>query len=133
MTSEKRDPWNWQQTWELLDSSERLSRTFFLRRSAAMRPVWEPALDVFESETAIWIVVALPGVDPERIELAFDGRALVVAGERSRPSSCAHLTVRRLEIPHGRFERRVELPPGSYALDAKEVKDGCLVVQLTRT
>jgi hypothetical protein len=41
--------------------------------------------------------------------------------------------VRRLEIPHGRFERRIELPVGSYALDSKEVADGCLVVQLTRT
>lgn len=133
MSSEKRDPWNWQHTWELLDSAERLNRTFFLRRSAAARPVWEPALDVFESETAIWIVVALPGVDPARIELSFDGKAVVISGERSRPSECAHLAVRRLEIPHGRFERRVDLPAGSYALDARDVKDGCLVVQLTRT
>lgn len=133
MPPEKRDPWNWQHTWELLDSAERLNRTFFLRRGAAARPVWEPALDMFESETTIWIVVALPGVDPARIELAFDGRALVVSGERSRPSVCAHLAVRRLEIPHGRFERRVELPPGTYALDTKEVRDGCLMVQLTRT
>lgn len=133
MASEKRDPWNWQHTWELLDSAERLNRTFFLRRSATVRPVWEPALDVFESETTIWIVVALPGVNPAEIELAFDGRALVVSGARSRPSACARLAVRRLEIPHGRFERRVELPPGTYALDAKDVQDGCLVVQLTRT
>jgi len=133
MASEKRDPLNWRQTWELLDSAERLNRTFFLRRGATAQPVWEPAVDVFESERAIWIVVALPGVDPARIELTFDGRALVVGGERSRPSDCAHLAVRRLEIPHGRFERRIELPPGTYSLDSKDVRDGCLVVQLTRT
>ncbi|HVS19614.1 MAG TPA: Hsp20/alpha crystallin family protein [Planctomycetota bacterium] len=133
MASEKREPWNWRHTWDLLDSAERLNRTFFLRRGATVQPVWEPAIDVFESENSLWIVVALPGVDPARIELSFDERGLVVAGERSRPSACVHLAVRRLEIPHGRFERRVELPPGTYALDAKDVKDGCLVVQLTRT
>jgi len=133
LSSEKREPWNWQHTWELLDSAERLNRTFFLRRSATARTVWEPAVDVFESEAAVYIVVALPGVDPARVELAFDGRALVVSGERSHPSACVHLAVRRLEIPHGRFERRVELPAGNFALDARTFQDGCLVVQLTRT
>ena len=34
MASEKPDPWNWRHTWELLDSAERLNRTFFLRRGA---------------------------------------------------------------------------------------------------
>ena len=133
MSSKQRDPWNWQHTWELLDSAERLNRTFFLRRSATARPVWEPALDVYESETAIWIVVALPGVDPAEIEVRFDGRALVISGQRSRPEACAHMAVRRLEIPHGRFERSVELPPGTYRLDSRVVRDGCLVVELTRT
>jgi HSP20 family protein len=133
MASEKSNPWNWQHTWELLDSAERLNRTFFLRRGAIAHPVWEPALDIFESDTAIWIVVALPGVDPARIHLSVEGRALVVSGERSRPQSCVHLAVRRLEIPHGRFERRVELPAGSYRMDSREVLDGCLVVELTRT
>lgn len=132
MSSEKSESWRWQHSWELLDHAERLNRTFFLRRAAAARPVWEPPVDVFESERSLWIVVALPGVDPERIELSVDGRHLVVAGERSRPAACAHLAVRRLEIPQGRFERRVEVPAGKYHLDSREMIDGCLVVQLTR-
>ena len=132
MPAEKSESWSWQQSWELLDHAERLNRTFFLRRASAARPVWEPPVDVFQSEHALWIVVALPGVDAQRIELSLEGRDLVVAGERSRPSVCAHLAVRRLEIPHGRFERRVELPEGSYRMDSREMVDGCLVVQLTR-
>ncbi len=132
MPAEKRDPLTWRQSWELLDHAERLSRTFFLRRASAARPVWEPPVDVFESESAVWIVVALPGVDPTRVELSIDGKSLVVAGEGTRPRACAHLEVKRLEIPHGRFERRVELSEGRYRMDSSEVVDGCLVVQLSR-
>jgi HSP20 family molecular chaperone IbpA len=132
MADEKREPHTWQHSWELLDTAERLNRTFFLRRASAARPVWEPPVDVFESEQAIWIVVALPGVDAAHVELSVEGRSLVVAGERSRPRECAHMAVRRLEIPSGRFERRVEMPPGKYRMDSRELVDGCLVVQLTR-
>jgi len=132
MAEDKREPHTWQHSWELLDTAERLNRTFFLRRASTARPVWEPPVDVFESEQAIWIVVALPGVDPARVELTVEGRELVVAGERSRPRECAHLPVRRLEIPAGRFERRVGMPPGKYRMDSREMVDGCLVVQMTR-
>jgi len=132
MADEKREPHTWQHTWQLLDTAERLNRTFFLRRASAARPVWEPPIDVFESEQAIWIVVALPGVEPGRIELSVEGRSLVVAGERSRPAECAHMAVRRLEIPSGRFERRIEMPVGTYRMDSREVVNGCLVVRLSR-
>ena len=40
--------------------------------------------------------------------------------------------IRRLEIPYGRFERRIELPPGLYELEAHEYVDGCLCIALAR-
>ena len=132
MPGDKRDSWSWQQSWEQLDQAERLSRTFFLRRAATARPVWEPPVDVFESETSVWVVVALPGVGPEGIELRIEAQHLVVAGDRSRPAACANLAVRRMEIPHGRFERRVDLPVGSYHMASRDMLDGCLVVRLDR-
>lgn len=132
MADEKGKPHNWQHSWQLLDTAERLNRTFFLRRASAARPVWEPPVDVYESDRSIWIVVALPGVEAEHVELSVDGRDLVVAGERSRPRECTHMTVRRLEIPSGRFERRLEMPPGKYRVDSRELVDGCLVVRMTR-
>ena len=132
MPTRKSEAWTWQRAWELLDRAERLNRTFFLRRVSASRPVWEPPVDVFESQAQFLVVVALPGVQAERVELAVSGNQLVVAGERSRPQVCEHLTVRRMEIPHGRFERRIELPPGRYQLASRELVDGCLVVALDR-
>ena len=74
----------------------------------------------------------MPSMSPLPV-FALDGRqALVIGGQRSRPEACADLAVRRLEIPHGRFERSVELPPGTYRMESRDVRDACLVVQLTR-
>jgi hypothetical protein len=36
----------------------------------------------------------------------------------------------RLEIPYGRIERRIELPPGRYELLGQECLDGCLRIRL---
>jgi HSP20 family molecular chaperone IbpA len=40
--------------------------------------------------------------------------------------------VRRLEIPYGRFERRIPLPPGQLEISAHEFTNGCLVLRLAR-
>jgi hypothetical protein len=40
--------------------------------------------------------------------------------------------VQRLEIPRGRFERRLRLPPGVYQIDRLELNHGCLVLVLHR-
>ena len=39
---------------------------------------------------------------------------------------------RRLEVPHGCFERRVGLPAGRYELGRRELADGCLTLTLRK-
>jgi hypothetical protein len=36
----------------------------------------------------------------------------------------------RIEIPYGRIERRIELPPGRYGPMSREFLDGCLRIRL---
>jgi len=130
----RRDPggWMWAEAVELLDRAERLHRQFFRpARGGGLRPSWAPPVDVFEDEESIVIVAALPGVLPEQVELTLADGVLVLAGERTLPCSrCG--TIHRLEIPHGRFERRVELPAGSYTIGRNEMVAGCLVLFLTK-
>ena len=128
----RKESWTWHRAWELFAHAERLSRPFALRHPAQARPVWEPPIDVFEAPGGFRVIVALPGVEAHSVEIALSGSDLVVVGERSRPQVCAHLKVLRLEIPHGRFERRLELPPGTYRLESREMVDGCLVVSFAR-
>jgi hypothetical protein len=48
------------------------------------------------------------------------------------PSLGAHMNVVRLEIPYGRMRRRIDLPPGRYALVERQLERGCLFLRLTR-
>jgi HSP20 family molecular chaperone IbpA len=124
--------WMWAEACELLDRAERLQRQFFRPGSAAARAAWEPPVDVFETAAALWIVVALPGVGAEQIEVRFDGSSIVVAGERRLPVQGRAAVLYRLEIPHGRFERRIELPPGRFRVGNRDLVNGCLVLSLEK-
>jgi HSP20 family protein len=120
----------WAQALEMLEEADRLHRQFFLPGGQSSVPSWEPPVDVVEADNEIWLQVALPGVKPERIKVYFDGAALVITGERPLPARCHAGAIRRLEIPYGRFERRIPLASGQYELHEQRLDNGCLVLGL---
>jgi HSP20 family molecular chaperone IbpA len=93
---------------------------------------WEPPVDVLETEREVLVLMALPGVDPERVEALIDGADLAVAGSRVLPAVLRTAVIHRLELPQGRFERRVRLPPGRYADVQRTTVNGCLVITLQK-
>lgn len=119
----------WAHACEMLAEAERLQRQFFIIGSRERRAAWEPPVDVYETEGEFVVSVALPGVKPSHIEIAVDGDLLVIAGDRVLPLSSA--LIRRLEIPHGRFERRLAMP-ASAKLVSHTLEDGCLVLTLRK-
>ena len=124
----------WTQACELIDQAERLHRQFFqLGMSERALAVWQPPVDVFEDELEVVIVVAMPGVPAERVQVTSEPAALVVRGVRPLPLTDSLHRVRQLEIPYGAFERRIALPPGRLELDRSELSQGCLVVRLRKT
>ena len=129
-----RDPslWMWGDARKMLDEAERLHRHFFELGRSAREPLWEPPADVFETTEGLFIEVALPGVDPERVEASFENGVLTVTGERNLPEVAEPAVIRRLEIPYGRFERRLPLPAGHYQLARRELVNGCLVLSLRK-
>ena len=131
-----RDPkaWMWSEACDFLERAERLHRQFFQVESfEGGRPAWQPPIDVFETEREIQILAALPGVAPEQVQVVIDGGSLVVVGERQVPLRARGAAVHRVEIPYGRFERRVDLPPGRrYELDRRELAHGCLLLTLRK-
>ena len=78
------------------------------------------------------LIVALPGVAPEHIQIEFSGNLIQISGERSLPSLSKQTQLLRFEIPHGVFERRVVLPEGSFRLVSQQVRDGCLFLNFQR-
>jgi HSP20 family protein len=126
--------WMWSEACEMLTRAERLHREFFrLASSAARLPAWEPPVDVLETERAVLVLVALPGVNPERVEASIDGSDLVFSGDRVFPAEMQTAIIHRLELPQGRFERRVRLPAGRYSAVQRSASDGCLVITLQKS
>jgi HSP20 family molecular chaperone IbpA len=133
MNDEFPNRWMWSEACEMLARAERMHRQFFQPvRSYSQRPAWEPPADVLEGEREVLVVVALPGVKAEQVEAAIDGGDLVVAGTRTLPAELASATIHRMELPQGRFERRLALPAGRYSDVRRKFADGCLLVLLTK-
>ena len=125
--------WMWAEACEVLDRAERLNRQFFRPAGAVARqPVWEAPADIFETERDLWIVIALPGVSSDSLAIRVEAGTLVVTAERLLPAEVRRAKIHRLEIPHGRFERRSDLPPGRYEIDGKYLADGCLTLRLRK-
>jgi HSP20 family molecular chaperone IbpA len=118
----------WAQACEAMERAERLHRQFFHRGPAT--PHWEAPCDIFETDDTLTILIALPGVPVEQIQVTMSAGVLVVTGERPLPAEMGKARILRLEIPHGRFQRRIELPPARFEISGRHLSNGCLMVQL---
>jgi HSP20 family molecular chaperone IbpA len=123
----------WAEACEMLDRAERLQRQFFRPGEQRRRgPTWEPPVDILETDSEIAIIVALPGVEPRQIDVMLDGDTLIVTGARPLPAVPESYVIHRLEIPHGRFERRIRLHSGRLSLIRRELSNGCLSLMFTK-
>ena len=125
-----KDPVNWMLA-EAIDSlarAERLSQQFFSLRESG----WEPPIDVLETEDEFLIFVALPGVDPDEVEAVIENGTLVISGRRVLPVELRSARIHRLELPQGRFERRIALPVGRYVVSRFAV-NGCIGLRLAKS
>jgi HSP20 family protein len=132
----RKDPVNWMLS-EAIDSlarAERLRRQFFsLQPTGGSRePSWEPPIDVLETEREVLIFVALPGVDPDQVEAAIEDGMLIISGRRVLPAELQDARIHRLELPQGRFERRILLPTGRYVV-SRFASNGCVGLRLSKS
>ena len=56
-----------------------------------------------------------------------------ISGVRVVPAELRTATIHRLELPQGRFERRIALPAGRYESVRRAAVNGCLVISLTKS
>jgi len=125
--------WMWTQALDMLDEVDRLQRQFFApTQSASGVPSWQPPVDIIETEREYWILIALPGVVPERVNARIEGNSLVIEGERPMPAKSFPGAIRRLEIPYGRFQRNIAIAPGRFEVCEQKFDNGCLIIGLRR-
>ena len=115
---------------ELLQSANRLQHQFFQIGYSGDSPCWEPPVDMYDNGQELGLLIALPGVAPGQFEVTLEAQAIVVRGERSFGANLGTGAIVRLEIPYGRFERRIGLPYGDYRLTDMRLENGCLRLHL---
>ncbi len=125
MTRDAARDWMWSEAVEMLARAERLHRDLFRPVGVqARQPAWEPPVDILETEHEVLVLVALPGVDADAAQAVIEDGELVIAGTRVLPSELRTAVIHRLELPQGRFYRRLRLPAGRYASVRRAAVDG---------
>lgn len=133
MTANDPRVWMWNEAVAMLERAEQLHRKFFEPAISAIDPVcWAPPVDVFESESELWLITALPGVEADDLRVSVEDDTVRIAGQRRLPALPRGAAIHRLEIPHGQFERRIRLPARRLALERSELVNGCLTIHFTK-
>ena len=135
MTSRDLSRLMWSEALSLLEQADRLHRQF-IRPAATAAPVWEPPVDVVETAEAVWVHVALPGAAADSIVVKLEPGTITISAHRpfpvdsTRNEYAAH--IHALEIPYGRFERRIGLPTQALTLSGRKLQDGCLTLTFSK-
>lgn len=128
---------------DLLTLQERMNRLFEDAAEQRRAPVeeegagemeradWIPVADVFEDESEYTVVLDLPGIRREALDVSLDNGNLSIRGERAAAKET--VVPRRTERPAGRFARSFSLPDvvDRQAITA-DYKDGVLQLRLPK-
>ena len=134
MNGQRRQSWMWAEACALLDEAERRHRHFFdLLSAPAAAPAWEPPANIFSVGPELHVSVALPGARAEDVVIQIAASGLLIETTVAAPSFPPGVSVVRLEIPYGRMRRRIDLPPGRYALREHRLENGYLFLRLSRS
>jgi HSP20 family protein len=95
--------------------------------------VWQPHIDVYESCGELIILADLAGLNKEDLHIEINRKKIKIAGVRKMISVVQDARYFLAEIPHGHFERIINLPA---AVDAESADasyaDGILVVRINK-
>ena len=116
----------WGEALQLLERAERVRNAF--SRPNESEPSWEPPIDVVETSEALFVHVALPGVSSESIVVGLESDALTVSALRGFTVTSRGARLHRVEIPYGRFFRRIPLPVPRLEPVGRSYIDGCLTL-----
>jgi len=133
MTAHDPSDWMWNEALALIERATRMQRQFLKPGTpSAPTPNWEPPIDIFETDRAVHIIAALPGVLPEDLSVVIEGDAIIISGLRRLPPVPSDAAIHRLEMPFGRFERHIRLANARLEVTRSELANGCLSLRLTK-
>ncbi len=96
--------------------------------------VWEPAIDLYETDDELLVIVELAGVREHELQITVDRNIFVIQGERKKILSGSRTGVyHQMEIASGPFARSITLPEPVDAENARaSYEDGLVTVILPK-
>lgn len=109
----------------------RIMRTLSVSRmKSSSCSLWQPPVDMYESDSELIVFVEVAGIAPEKIKVMAEAEVLTISGERT--CGIAGINhVHRLEIEYGHFACRIPLPLSINVDETKsEINNGFLLVRM---
>lgn len=101
----------------------------FLYREPAR---WEPSVNIYRDQDKLDLLMELPGVTANNLEISLERASLIVRGERFFRATFGVGEIFRQELSHGRFERRITLAYSDYLIFDMQLESGLLRLHLER-
>lgn len=118
----------------LRESMDRLFEDFFSRRPRTAGPlVWQPAVEVFETDNEIVVKAELPGIDPKNVSVTVTSEGLSIKGEARVEQEEKGRNYYRRELRYGAFQRTLPLPTEVKSEETKAAfRNGILEVKIPK-
>jgi HSP20 family protein len=120
---------------EMMTLREAMDRLF---DDAFTRPIsinnWGmPAVDMYQTDDAVVVKAALPGLKSDDVQISVTGEALTLKGQFKQSEEVKEATYHMREQRYGSFERSVMLPASVQTDKAKaEFENGILTITLSK-
>lgn len=121
----------------LRESMDKLFEEFVTRRPAARGAtiaVWQPAVEIFETDNEVVVRAELPGIDPKTVDITVSDDTLTIKGEHRVEQENKGRNYYRRELRYGAFLRSLVLPAGVQGDQAKAAyKNGILEITVPKS
>jgi HSP20 family protein len=97
---------------EMQRTLDRLSGAPGAAGAAGASATFLPPADIAVTDDAVTVVLDVPGVKADDLDVQLQGDVLTIRGERAWPYQAMDGGVRRVERGFGRFERSLRVPAG---------------------
>lgn len=132
------DPFFFEDVGGLRRTMDRMFDELLLRNplrtgTPAIPKVWEPPIEMFETNTEVVVRAELPNIDPKKVDITVLEDTITLKGETKHEEEIKERHYFYRELVHGAFTRTLKLPAPVKGPEAKAVyKDGVLEVKIPK-
>jgi len=121
----------------MFDRNQNISNSvldFIRTQTVSMQDLWIPDADIYESTSFIKVLMNIPGVASDTIDVDFYNNIVIITGKREKPSFDDNGEFIKNEIIYGNFERKITLPIAITNRQSVSIsaKDGVLTIVINK-